>query len=272
VKKVIITLIIVILVLGIGTGGALFWGYSNAKIDKAYANKANTLVSDFEKKYSDDNFTNALNDAGSSDVTKAQKAIDLMNQAKTDAQNSLNELNKQKATKRVTSIQKDAEDYFNISIKAIDNALAYMNYSKSLIAVGNSIESASGGAVTSLDSAVTTFQAMKDSVDKAIVELDKATVPDDLKTYNAQLKQSLSELSTVLGQMIAALKAGDIALFSSYADSLTTWTNKMATWAIPNTDKLSDKIISSEDRKKIDEIPGRISGSATEINKKTFVF
>lgn len=270
-KKVIIALIIVILVLGVGTGGVLFWGYSNSKANKAYANKANTLVSDFEKKYSNDNFTNTLNDAGS-DATKAQKAIDAMNQAKIDAQNSLNELKQQKASKRVASIQKDAEDYFNISIQTADNALSYMSYSKTLIAVGKSLESVSGGEMTSLDSAITTFQSMKDSIDKAIVELDKADVPADLKDYNAQLKQNLSEISKILGQMIAALKAGDVALFASYADSMTAVSNKMAAMAMPSADKLSSKIISSDDQKKIDEIPGRIAGSASEINKKTFVF
>jgi hypothetical protein len=113
---------------------------------------------------------------------------------------------------------------------------------------------------------------MKDGIDKAITELDKTTVPDELKDYNTQLKQSLADISKVLGQMITALKAGNIALFSSYADSLTTVTNKMAALSIPDTDKLTNKIISSEDQKKIDEIPGRISGSTSEINKKTFAF
>jgi hypothetical protein len=271
VKKVIIALIIVVLVLGIGTGGVLFWGRSNANADKAYANKANTLVSDFEKKYSSDNVDKTLNNAGN-DVASAEKAIDLMNQAKTDAQNSLNELNKQKASKRVASIQKDAQDYFNITIKTADNALASMSYAKTLIAVGKSIENASGGEVTSLDSAITTFQSMKDSIDKAIVELDKASVPEDMKDYNAQLKQSLSELSRVLGQMIAALKAGDLSLFASYADSLTAVSNKMAALAVPDLSKLSSKIISSDDKKRIDAIPGEIAGSTSEINKKTFAF
>ncbi|MCX6811099.1 MAG: hypothetical protein NT039_00150 [Candidatus Berkelbacteria bacterium] len=80
-KKVIIALIVIVLVLGIGTGGVLFWGRTNAKADTAYAEKAKTLVNDYDKKYTDKYFEKQL-DEQLTDDTKINKVKETLEDAK----------------------------------------------------------------------------------------------------------------------------------------------------------------------------------------------
>ena len=269
-KKVIITLLIVVLVLGIGTGGALFWGYSNAKTDKAYASKANTLVSDYEKKYGDkwldknltDDFTNEGN------IVKAKEAL---GQAKTDAQNSLNELNATKSSKRVASVQKDAVDYFNITIKSLDNAINYYDYTKALAKSTTSLES-SGGQISSLAGAAAELTIAKNKIDTAISELEKVTPPDTLKEFHTAYIAELKKMSAALDGMIIALNAGDLTMLESYTNQLGVISAEMVTLDIPSADEITKDIISTDDQKKLDEIPGRLSTEASKFNSKTFSF
>lgn len=271
VKKVIITLIIVILVLGIGTGGVLFWGRSNAKTDTAYAQKANNLVKDYESKYSDNYFEKKLNEQliSSAEVLTVKESLE---QAKTDAQNDLNALNATKSSKRVASVQKDTQDYFNITIASLDKMIAYMDYLDTLAAATTDLQAVGnlGGEVSSLEGAAAQFDTAKAEVDKVIKQLETASVPDALKDFNAEFKKELINMSQVLGGMSAALRASDMALLGSYTTQMETISKAMATIVSP-TD-ISKSLISSEDQKKLDEIPGELNTEANNFAKKTFTF
>lgn len=270
-KKVIIGIVVAVLILGIGTGGALFWGYSNAKTDKTYSQKASTLVNDYQKKYSDNYLENKLKEV-TTDEGKALTMKESLAQAKTDAQNNLNELNATKSSSRVTAVKTDAEDYFNITIASLDKMTTYIDYMKNLANVSNDLNAISnmGGEASSLEGAAAQFDNAKAGVDKAIKELDTASVPEGLKDFNATFKKDLTEMSQVLGGMAGALRAGDMALLSNYTTQLDTISKAMA--SIESPTDLSKKMISTDDQKKLDEIPSRLSTDANTFGKKIFAF
>lgn len=271
-KKVIIGLVIAILVLGIGTGGVLFWGYSNAKTDKAYAENAKTLVSDFEKKYSDDYlekqfaFDNAT--ISKNDLEKAQNTIE---QVKKDAEGSLSALANKKSTSRTTGIKQDAEDYFNLTIKACNNSLAYLDYSETLVTVGDSLE-ATGGNINSITDAIIQFETAQEKIDKAIKELKETTPPAGMEDFHKDLIAALEDLSEVIGKMTAALKAGDLTALETYSNELMNTITKISATDTPSTDEITNNILSNDETKKLDELPAKITSEADNIAKKKFVF
>ncbi len=269
-KKIIIGIVIAILIIGIGAGGVFGYGYLNAKTDKAYAHKANALVSDYEKKYGDkwldDNLTDDFTNEG-----KVVKAKEALGQAKNDAQTSLNDLKATKSSKRMASVQKDTEDYFNITIKSLDNAINYYDYIKALAKSTTNLQSI-GGEVSSLEGAAAQLNIAKNRVDAAIVELEKVTPPDTLKEFHTAYIAELNKMSKALDGMVTALNAGDVVMLESYANQLDQVSTDIVKLNAPSADEITKDIISTDDQKKLDEIPGRLSTEAGKFNSKIFSF
>jgi hypothetical protein len=270
--SVVVVVLVIILVLVLGAGGVLFWGYNNAKIDKTYAQKASSLVNDYEKKYTDDYFNQKINEKLTDDA-KITAVKESLEQAKKDAQDSLNSLNATKSSKRVASVQRDAQDYFSITIKGIDNIIAYIDYLKTLAKVGTELEAvnAIGGEATTMEGAATQFETAKAGVDKAITELETASVPETMKDFNAAFKTELTKMSKAFGGMSTSLKANDMTQFLSYATELETISNDITKIESPTAD-ISKNIISTEDKKKLDDIPGRLTAEASNLAAKKFTF
>lgn len=270
-KKVVIGIVIAVLILGLGAGGVLGYGYLNAKTDKAYAQNAKNLVNDFEKKYSDDYLDKQFKDSSKTTAEDLKTAKEAVTNLKKDAESSLANLNSKKSTKRTATIKGDTEDYFNLTIEAADNAMAYLNYSQTLVDAGTSLE-AVGGDVNSLADAIVQFETAEKKINDAISTLEKTTPPKGMEDFNKDLIAALEEFSSILGKMTAALKAGDVALLESYSNSLMTSMTKLMALESPSSDEITKNIISSEDQKKLDDYPAKISSEADTILKKTFVF
>ena len=260
------------LVVVLGGSGVAAFGYVNAKTDKTYATKANTLVSDFEKKYSSDYLDKQFNFDSSKtteqDLAKAQTAIESM---KSDAQNSLSQLNSVKSTSRVNTIKGETEDYFNTTIKACNTSLGYLTYSKTLFSVAGSLETV-GGEATSLVDVAVQFQTAQKRINDAVAELEKTTPPAGMEEYNKSLIAALKETSITLGLMSTAIQAGDIAAAEGYANTLTTNMTKLVVLETPSSDTITNNIISTSDQQKLNDLPGQINTAANQINQKLFVF
>ncbi|MCX6811100.1 MAG: hypothetical protein NT039_00155 [Candidatus Berkelbacteria bacterium] len=162
---------------------------------------------------------------------------------------------------------------FNITISSIDNAIAYMDYMKTLAKATVELEAVNmGGQISSIEGAAAQFDLAKKGVDKAIKELETASVPDAMKDFNAEFKKALTEMSATLDGMSTALKAGDIALFESYTSKMESIVKDMENITIPTSSAVTKNIISAEDQKKLDEIPGKLTTEANTFAKKTFAF
>ena len=267
-KKAIIGIAIALLVISLGIGG---YGLMNARADKAYAENAKTLVSDFEKKYSDDYLEKQLNlDSSSStneDLTKAKSTIE---QVKKDAESSLINLNSKKSSSRTATVKKDTEDYFNLTIKACNNSIAYLDYSIALVDVSESMK-ATGGEVNSLTDAIASFENAQKSIEDSIKELEKTTPPAGMEDFHKDLIAALKDLNQVLGKMNTALKAGDIAALETYSNELMTSITKLTTLDTPDSDEISNNILSADETKTLDELPAKITSEADSIAKKKIV-
>lgn len=268
-KKTIIGIVIALLVIGLGIGG---YGLMNARADKAYAENAKTLVSDFEKKYSDDYLEKQLNlDTSGSTEEDLKKAKSTIEQVKKDAESSLSKLNEKKDSSRVATVKKDAEDYFNLTIKACNNSVAYLDYSITLVDVGESLE-ATGGEVNSLVDAVASFESAQDSIKDSIDKLEETAPPAGMEDFHQDLIAALEDLDQVLGKMNTALKAGDLAALETYSNELMTSTTKLVALDTPSSDEISNNILSADETKKLDELPAKISTEADSIAKKKLAF
>jgi len=268
-KKAIIGIVIVLLLVGLGMGG---YGLMNARADKAYAENAKTLVSDFEKKYSDDYLDKQL-DLDTSGTTEAdlKQAKTTIEQVKKDAEDSLSRLNSKKSSSRVSTLKQESQDYFNLTIKACDNSLTYLDYSVTLVEVGNSLE-ATGGNVNSMVDAIAQFESAQNSIGDSIDKLEKITPPAGMENFHKDLIAALKDLDEVLGKMNSALKAGDLTALETYSNELMTSITKLTAIDTPDSDEISNNILSTDETKKLDELPAKISSEADSIAKKKMVF
>lgn len=271
-RTAVIVIVVILLVLGVGTAGVLGYGYFNAKADKNYATTAKKLVDDYESKYNEDYFDNALDVSSEADSTEAvDNAKSDLEKAKTDAENALSELDNKKASNRVAGIKNDAKEYFNLNIKGIDGLLSYLDYYSALAYVSEGL-TATGGEVNSLTDAIAQFDSAKNSLDNAIDELENSTPPAELEDFNRDLIAYLKETSATIGNMSAALKAGDIALLESYTNSLMESYTNITSLDFPETQEIEDSILSKDERTTLDDLPSKISQATDQINKKAFAF
>lgn len=268
----VMAIVVVVVVLVLGGGGVLGYGYLNAKTDNAYANNAKTLVSDFEKKYSDDYLDKQLNldtsGTTAEDLTKAKTTI---GQVKKDAESSLASLASKKSTSRTAGIKQNSEDYFNLTIKACSNSLAYLDYSATLVDVGESLQ-ATGGNVNSLIDAIASFESAQNSIGDSIDKLKKTTPPAGMEDFHKDLIAALEDLDEVLGKMNAALKAGDLTALETYSNELMTSTTKLVALDTPTSEEISNNILSTDETTKLDGLPAKISTEADSIANKKIVF
>lgn len=271
-KKAIIGIVIAVLVIGLGAGGVLGYGYLNGKTDKTYAQNAKTLVSDFEKKYSDDYLDKQLNlDASNPTETDIRTAKTAIEQIKKDAENSLTALASKKSTPRVATIKQDSEDYFNLTIKAANNTMAYLNYAETLVTVADSLEMV-GGEAGSLTDVIAEFQTAQDRIDDAVLELEKTTPPAGMEKYHQDMITALKEMSTGIGKMKAAISSGDLTALETYTNELTGTITKMVSLDMPSTEEITNNILSADETSKLNGLPGKISSEADQIANKKIVF
>jgi hypothetical protein len=169
------------------------------------------------------------------------------------------------------SIKKDSEDYFNLVVKAADNSLAYLSYSETLIAVGESLQ-ATGGEASSLAEVITQFETAQTKIDEAVKKLENTTPPTGMEQYNKDLIAALKSLSTAFGKINLALKSGDLAAVETYSNEVMTAMTKMTALNSPSSDDISKNILTADETKKLDELPAKITAETNEITKKTFAF
>lgn len=266
-------LIVILVILIVGGGGFLGYGYNNARVAKAYATDAKKLVNDFEDKYSDENIDKGINvnNLEADTFDEAKKAI---RDAKKDAESALESLGSKKSNKFTSNIKSDSEEYFTITVDTVDNLLVYFDYFTALVTAGEGMTGISslGGSADDLDAVADQFDSMKKSIDESIKSLESATVPDPLKDMDSDLKKALKDLSDVLGDMSTALRAGDLTLYLSHAESFGDILVDLTGLDYPETDEITNDIVSKDNQDKLEDLPGEITTEADSIIGKTFLF